>query len=67
MADRMAGGQRVQRHALQLTPAEADRLRHELAEVIARYPRHESGAELPPGAAIVAAQYQVFPTPGQRP
>lgn len=50
---------------LELTPADADRLRVELAEVIARYRRHESGAELPPGAAVVLAQYQVFPAAGQ--
>jgi DNA-binding MarR family transcriptional regulator len=53
--------------ALELTPADADRLRYELAEVIARYPRHEPGAKVPPGAAIIAAQYQIFPMPGQLP
>lgn len=50
---------------LQLTPADADRLRFELAQVIAKYPRHESGAALPPGAMVVSAQYQVFPVAGQ--
>ncbi|HTZ43759.1 MAG TPA: winged helix-turn-helix domain-containing protein [Jatrophihabitans sp.] len=52
---------------LALTPAEADRLQLELARVIAKYPRHESGAELPPGAAVVQAQYQIFPAAGRRP
>lgn len=50
---------------LELTPAQADELRVELARVIARFPRHEAGAEPPAGAKLVRAQYQVFPTSGQ--
>lgn len=50
---------------LALTPADANRLRRELAEVIARYPRHEAGQPLAAGAAVVQAQYQVFPHPRQ--
>ncbi|HEX2902970.1 MAG TPA: helix-turn-helix domain-containing protein [Jatrophihabitans sp.] len=48
---------------LALTPAEADQLRRELAEVVARYSRHEAGHPLPDGATVVQAQYQVFPHP----
>lgn len=51
---------------LALTAADAERLRHELAQVIAKYPRHEAGQPLPDGAVVVQAQYQVFPHPGQR-
>jgi len=51
---------------LQLTAEDAQRLSHELADVVARYPRHEAGAPLPEGAKIVQAQYQVFPSAGQQ-
>ncbi|MEV5199361.1 winged helix-turn-helix domain-containing protein [Streptomyces sp. NPDC053720] len=47
---------------LHLTPGEADRMKAEISEVIARY-RHESG-EAPEGSAPVVLQVQAFPVPG---
>ncbi|MCX4850222.1 transcriptional regulator [Streptomyces sp. NBC_00893] len=47
---------------LHLTPGDADRMKSELFEVIARY-RHESG-EAPEGSAAVVLQVQAFPVPG---
>jgi len=51
--------------ALALTPEQTRQLKLDLAEVLGRYPRAEAGVPLPPGAVAVAAQYQVFPDPGQ--
>ncbi len=50
---------------LALTAEQAQQLSHELAAVVARYPRHEAGAQLPEGTKVVQAQYQVFPNAGQ--
>ncbi|MEU2674108.1 winged helix-turn-helix domain-containing protein [Streptomyces sp. NPDC007164] len=47
---------------LHLTPGDADRMKAEIFEVIARY-RHESG-EAPEGSAPVVLQVQAFPVPG---
>ncbi|WP_411083836.1 helix-turn-helix domain-containing protein [Streptomyces sp. cmx-18-6] len=48
--------------ALWLTPADVDRMRAEVVEVISRY-RH-SEAEAPHGASPVSLQLQAFPVPG---
>ncbi|MCT2546706.1 transcriptional regulator [Streptomyces atratus] len=47
---------------LHLTPGDADRMKSELFEVIARY-RHGAG-EVPEGSAPVVLQVQAFPVPG---
>ncbi|MCX5098504.1 helix-turn-helix domain-containing protein [Streptomyces sp. NBC_00053] len=47
---------------LHLTPGDADRMKSELFEVIARY-RHGAG-EAPEGSAPVVLQVQAFPVPG---
>ncbi|MDT0309474.1 helix-turn-helix domain-containing protein [Streptomyces sp. DSM 44917] len=48
---------------LLLTPGEAERLRGELRELLARYPREEEGAPGPPGAARVTVITQLVPEP----
>jgi DNA-binding transcriptional ArsR family regulator len=52
---------------LALTPAEVRQFDHELAALRARYRRHDPAEPLPPGAAIVTFQYQLYPEPRQAP
>lgn len=58
--------------ALRLSPEETKQLRHDLADLLGRYRRHDpavpSGtADVPADAVIVAMQYQLFPAPEQDP